>query len=256
MTNDEIKNLVRVSDCFISLHRSEGFGRGLAEAMYFGVPVIGTAWSGNMDFMTPEASFLIDYDLVPVREGEYPHWADHEWAEARREQAVDHLVALIDDPRLGIVLGRAAGIHIRKILLAPGTGRSLLAAHRGNRATTHRARVEGLGWQIGGPPPGAGAARLTRKRSTAKGHRESQAGRSEARLAAPFNFWCSPPPQREENDARIVLATRRGRFDRGVVRRFSREVSCAGSSHQRLHCNQKRAAEIGLRRSHRGVPRF
>src|SRR4029079_10447945 len=52
MTNDEIKNLIRVSDCFISLHRSEGFGRGLAEAMYFGVPVIGTAWSGNMDFMT------------------------------------------------------------------------------------------------------------------------------------------------------------------------------------------------------------
>jgi glycosyltransferase involved in cell wall biosynthesis len=114
MTNDEIKNLVRVSDCFISLHRSEGFGRGLAEAMYFAVPVIGTAWSGNLDFMTPETSLLINYDLVPVREGQYPHWAGQEWAEARREHAVDHLIALIDDPRLGLAMGRAAGIRMRK----------------------------------------------------------------------------------------------------------------------------------------------
>jgi glycosyltransferase involved in cell wall biosynthesis len=114
MSNDEIKNLVRVSDCFISLHRSEGFGRGLAEAMYFGVPVIGTAWSGNLDFMTPETSLLIDYDLVPVREGEYPHAAGQNWAEAKREQAVDHLFALMDDPRTGMAMGRAAGIHMRK----------------------------------------------------------------------------------------------------------------------------------------------
>jgi glycosyltransferase involved in cell wall biosynthesis len=114
MSNDEIKNLVRVSDCFISLHRSEGIGRGLAEAMYFGVPVIGTAWSGNLDFMTAETSLLIDYDLVPVSEGEYPHATGQHWAEARREQAVDHLVALMDDPRPGMAMGRLAGIHMRK----------------------------------------------------------------------------------------------------------------------------------------------
>jgi len=114
MNNDEIKNLVRVSDCFISLHRSEGFGRGLAEAMYFGVPVIGTAWSGNMDFMTADTSLLIDYDLVPVREGEYPHWAGQQWAEARREQALERLIALIDDPQAGIAMGRRAGIRMRK----------------------------------------------------------------------------------------------------------------------------------------------
>jgi len=116
MTNDEIRNLVRASDCFISLHRSEGFGRGLAEAMYFGIPVIGTAWSGNLDFMTPETSLLIDYDLVPVREGEYPHWSGQHWAEARRDQALDQLVRLIDDPRAGIAIGQAAGIHMRKRL--------------------------------------------------------------------------------------------------------------------------------------------
>ncbi|MEJ0075830.1 MAG: glycosyltransferase family 4 protein [Alphaproteobacteria bacterium] len=113
MTNDETKNLIRASDCFISLHRSEGFGRGLAEAMYFGIPVIGTAWSGNLDFMTPETSFLVDYDLAPVREGEYPHWADQHWAEAKRPQAVQHLLALIDNPQMGTAIGRAAGIRLR-----------------------------------------------------------------------------------------------------------------------------------------------
>jgi glycosyltransferase involved in cell wall biosynthesis len=114
MTNDEVKNLIRVSDCFISLHRSEGFGRGLAEAMYFGVPVIGTAWSGNMEFMTPETSLLVDYDFVPVREGEYPHWVGQHWAEAKRGQAVTHLLALIDNPQMGGAIGRAAGIRLRK----------------------------------------------------------------------------------------------------------------------------------------------
>jgi glycosyltransferase involved in cell wall biosynthesis len=114
MTNDEIKNLIRVSDCFISLHRSEGFGRGLAEAMYFGVPVIGTAWSGNMDFMTPETSFLVDCDFVAVKEGEYPYWTGQHWAEPNREQALAHLLALLDNPQMGTAVGRAAGIRLRQ----------------------------------------------------------------------------------------------------------------------------------------------
>jgi glycosyltransferase involved in cell wall biosynthesis len=114
MSDDEVKNLIRCSDCFMSLHRSEGFGFGLAEAMYFGVPVIGTAWSGNMDFMTPETSFLVDYDFVPVQEGEYPYWAGQHWAEAKRAQAVTHLLALIDNPRMGASIGQAAGTRLRK----------------------------------------------------------------------------------------------------------------------------------------------
>lgn len=46
MTDNEVKNLIALSDCLISLHRSEGFGRGPAEAMFLGKPVIATGWSG------------------------------------------------------------------------------------------------------------------------------------------------------------------------------------------------------------------
>ena len=49
MTTNEIRNLVRCCDCFKSLHRSEGFGRRPAEAMFFGKPTIATGWSGNME---------------------------------------------------------------------------------------------------------------------------------------------------------------------------------------------------------------
>src|SRR4051794_16348302 len=67
-----------------------------------------------MDFMTPETSFQVDYDLVPVRDGEYPYWEGQHWAEAKRAQALAHLLSLIDNPQMGPAVGRAAGIRLRK----------------------------------------------------------------------------------------------------------------------------------------------
>src|SRR6185436_2439934 len=66
LSDNEIKNLVRVCDVFVSLHRSEGFGRGMAEAMAMGRPAIATGYSGNLDFMTWETGLLVDYQLAPV----------------------------------------------------------------------------------------------------------------------------------------------------------------------------------------------
>lgn len=91
MSDNEVKNLVRAADCFVSLHRSEGFGRGLAEAMALGVPTVGTGYSGNMEFMSAANSWLVDYDLVAVEEGEYPHPEGQVWAEPRQQSAVDAL---------------------------------------------------------------------------------------------------------------------------------------------------------------------
>lgn len=88
LSDNEIKNLVRAADCFVSLHRSEGFGRGLAEAMALGVPAVGTGYSGNLDFMNADNAWLVDYDLVPVGENEYPHGEGQVWAEARLESAI------------------------------------------------------------------------------------------------------------------------------------------------------------------------
>jgi glycosyltransferase involved in cell wall biosynthesis len=71
-TREEMSQLIGLCDCYVSLHRSEGFGRGPAEAMLQGKPVIATKYSGNTDFMNADTSFLVDYRLVPVAEGEYP----------------------------------------------------------------------------------------------------------------------------------------------------------------------------------------
>ncbi len=114
MTDNEAKNLVRCCDCFISLHRSEGFGRGIAEAMALGKPVIATGYSGNMEFMNPEVSFPVNFDLISVKAGEYPHYQDQAWAEPDIENATDYMVQLLDDPNFGRMVGKKALLHMKK----------------------------------------------------------------------------------------------------------------------------------------------
>lgn len=89
LSRDEMYGLIKVCDCYVSLHRSEGFGLGLAEAMLLGKPVIGTAYSGNTDFMFHDNSYLVDYKLIEVKENEYPHWQNQKWADPDIKQAAD-----------------------------------------------------------------------------------------------------------------------------------------------------------------------
>ncbi len=114
MTDNEAKNLVRCCDCFVSLHRSEGFGRGLSEAMALGKPVIATGYSGNMEFMNPDVSFPVAYNLIPLAEGEYPHWEDQVWADADVGNATHYMIKLIDDPESGREIGKQARLYINK----------------------------------------------------------------------------------------------------------------------------------------------
>uniref|UniRef100_A0A7C4M0Z5 Glycosyltransferase n=1 Tax=candidate division CPR3 bacterium TaxID=2268181 RepID=A0A7C4M0Z5_UNCC3 len=111
-TENEVKNLIRNCDCFVSLHRSEGFGLAIAEAMYLGKPVIATKYSGNLEFMREENSFLVDYDLVPVKKEEYPHYEGQYWAEPNKDQAASYMVQLIDDPKRKSAIGRGARTFI------------------------------------------------------------------------------------------------------------------------------------------------
>jgi glycosyltransferase involved in cell wall biosynthesis len=80
-TQDETLALIDACDCFVSLHRSEGLGLAIAEAMLLGKPVIATGYSGNMQFMTNENSLPVDYTLVPVGPGHAPYEPDMRWAE-------------------------------------------------------------------------------------------------------------------------------------------------------------------------------
>lgn len=70
---NHLQALQRCVDAYVSLHRSEGFGLGMAECMRMGKPVIATGWSGNMEYMTPENACLVDFTMVEVGAGEYIH---------------------------------------------------------------------------------------------------------------------------------------------------------------------------------------
>ena len=113
LSDNEVKNLVRCSDCFLSLHRSEGFGLGLITAMFLGKPVIATAYSANMDFMTEKNSCLVRYKLVDIADGAYPFGEGQVWADPDIDHAVEHMLRLVSDRDYGRSIGEEASRHIR-----------------------------------------------------------------------------------------------------------------------------------------------
>lgn len=115
MPRDDVLALLNAADCYVSLHRSEGLGLELAESMYLGKPVMATAYSGNVDFMTADNSCLVDYSLVPVRPGEYIYSDDNafRWAEADVEHAAWYMRRVAADPQYRQSLACRARADIR-----------------------------------------------------------------------------------------------------------------------------------------------
>lgn len=114
--------LTACADIVLSLHRGEGFGLVLAEAMLLGKPVIATGWSGNTDFMGCMNAALVSYRLVPARDDRSVYRG--QWAEPDVAEAASLLRALADDPTRRIALGERARVST----LAGLTGRELAAA--------------------------------------------------------------------------------------------------------------------------------
>ena len=93
----KLNALIQLCDVFISLHRSEGFGLVMAEAMMLGVPTIATNWSANAEYMNDQNSCVVNYDLVPVK-GQYQYEQDgYRWAEADISQGAEYLIRLYED---------------------------------------------------------------------------------------------------------------------------------------------------------------
>ena len=110
MNADQMAGLQAACDCYLSLHRSEGFGYGPAEAMVLGKPVIATGYSGVTDFCTPHTSLLVDYALERVPEGAYPYMdrdRDYYWAAPDLEDAARHMRRLYEDRDLSNELGQS-----------------------------------------------------------------------------------------------------------------------------------------------------
>jgi len=95
---DEVLSLMDVCDAYVSLHRSEGLGLTMAEAMLMGKPVIATNYSGNIDFMDDTNSLLVPFELVKLGRSLPPYDADLSWAEPSAEHAAIWMRRLFDAP--------------------------------------------------------------------------------------------------------------------------------------------------------------
>lgn len=105
-------SLQRLCDGFISLHRSEGFGMNIAEAMRLGKPVIATAYSGNTDYFGATVGYPVRYKLVPVEPGQYPHGTGQVWAEPDIEHAASLLRRVYEHQEEARSKGRKASQHM------------------------------------------------------------------------------------------------------------------------------------------------
>jgi len=101
--------LTSACDAYISLHRGEGFGLGIAEAMLFAKPVIVTDWSASTEFCDEQTSIPIPYTLTPIDPSEFsilPYKGVTNWAEPDIDAAAVALRRLYDDPTLRQTLGK------------------------------------------------------------------------------------------------------------------------------------------------------
>jgi glycosyltransferase involved in cell wall biosynthesis len=121
LTREQMNGLLAVIDVYVSLHRAEGFGLGIAEAMFLGKPAVVTAYSGNLDFTDTSNSCLVGYRLRPIEETDhqlFPEAADTyaagiPWAEPSVEQAARWMRFLYDCPEQRRRIGRVAAATIR-----------------------------------------------------------------------------------------------------------------------------------------------
>ena len=114
--------LMNICDCYVSLHRSEGLGLTMAEAMLLGKPVIATAYSGNMDFMTDETALLVPWEYVEVGEGAEGYPVDAMWAEPDLTIASSMMRKVFQDREFGLALGDRAKHDLQTRFSPEATG--------------------------------------------------------------------------------------------------------------------------------------
>jgi len=121
----ELNGLMAACDCYVSLHRAEGFGLTMAEAMAIGKPVIGTGYSGNVDFMNSENSYLIDYEIGLVGPECEIYPPDGEWAQPSIEHATELMRRVYKNPEEAQRLGERAAQDIARQLSQEATGAAM-----------------------------------------------------------------------------------------------------------------------------------
>jgi glycosyltransferase involved in cell wall biosynthesis len=219
--------LLARSDCFISLHRAEGFGLTIAESMALGKPVIATGYSGNLDFMTSANSYLVDYELTKVGPNAEHYPAEGTWAEPDLDHAAELMRHVWEHQDEAIRRGQRAARDVSERCSPQVVGRIA------------RARLELLAKSF---------------RTAEGGRRESGAAPVEfeeidRNLAVDLDRTVSAAPGSSRHARRLVLRAMRPfthyqrRLDEAIVeqlRRLSARVGAEPARHERQSARVRR----------------
>jgi glycosyltransferase involved in cell wall biosynthesis len=105
---NELLALINRADCYVSLHRSEGFGLNMADAMAIGKPVIATGYSGNMEFMNINNSLPVKYELKEIKHQIPPYSIGSIWSEPDTDHAASLMKYAVANPDEMKKLGQRA----------------------------------------------------------------------------------------------------------------------------------------------------
>jgi glycosyltransferase involved in cell wall biosynthesis len=157
LSREETAGLIELADVYVSLHRSEGFGRILAEAMLLGTPVVATDWSGSKDFLNEDTGWPVAFVLRDVLPHEYIYASGSRWAEPSVEDATKQLKAVRTSPaearrRAAAGRRRVEAVHSLDAVaravsrrLLPPTATGALAGTRTNGAGPQPVRTSAPG---------------------------------------------------------------------------------------------------------------
>lgn len=130
LCREEIASLIHACDAYVSLHRSEGFGLTMAEAMSAGKPVIATAYSGNVDFMTVGNSFPVRYHLVEIEKDEGPYRRGSSWAEPEVDHAAELMRWVFEHRESAAQVGMQGKEHVATYFSPEAVGKLVKARVR------------------------------------------------------------------------------------------------------------------------------
>lgn len=121
----EFNSLIQAMDVYVSLHRAEGFGLVMAEAMLLGTAVVATNWSANTEFMDASAACMVRADVVALPQDHPPYHKGDHWAEPDEAEAAVYMRKLYEDSAFREALIKNAESRITRLLNAENAARKI-----------------------------------------------------------------------------------------------------------------------------------
>ena len=127
-SRNDVVALLNAADCYVSLHRAEGLGLGMAESMLLGKPVIATDYSGNRDFMPVGTAYLVHYKKQTLQKDYGPYPAGAHWAEPDIPHAAEYMRLAVNDVAGTAEMARRGQAHATEVLSMPAYAARVTAA--------------------------------------------------------------------------------------------------------------------------------